>query len=163
MLEPRPCCCNKEILLGSVWVLTSGNKAETTTKLYSTIVLVVMIVIVVVVLVVVLVLVIPIVLPITSPNSSNKHLPGYIGLWNFWLLLQRRRDLDTFDPAVRLLVPLLIFTSVIRMKSTMLALLFFGLVAVATALLLCGAGVVMVILMLLASTRAISGDGNLTV
>jgi len=73
----------------------------------------------------------------------------YIGLWNFWLLLQRRGDLDTFDPAARLLVPLLIFTSVIRMKSTMLALLFFGLVAVATALLLCGAGVVMVILMLI--------------
>jgi len=78
-------------------------------------------------------------------------------------LLQRRGDLDTFDPAARLLVPLLIFTSVIRMKSTMLALLFFGLVAVATALLLCGAGVVMVILMFLASTRAISRGENLTV
>ncbi|CAE7715551.1 unnamed protein product, partial [Symbiodinium pilosum] len=58
-------------------------------------------------------------------------------LWNYVLLLQRRRDRDVFDPSAHMLVALCLFGSVLRAKSLLLCFLFFGLLCLLLGGLLC--------------------------
>ncbi|CAJ1441349.1 unnamed protein product [Effrenium voratum] len=73
----------------------------------------------------------------------------YLGLWNFFVLHQRREDRNVFDPSARVLVPLCIACALLRPKSTVLHFSFFGALAVGFVCLLFGSGIVAVVLVLL--------------